>query len=264
MAGSPSRTWYHTIDLPGGSHTSGWFDCRRAPQEVEWPAELKGGRCLDVGTFDGFWAFELERRGAGEVVALDVDDPADLDWSYDDRERGPELVRDWGSERGPGFTEAARLVGSSAKRIGRSVYDLDPNDVGQFDVVFCGALLLHLADPVRALEAMRTVCAGELVLVEHLDPYLELTAPRVASARFAPDWDQWWRANSPGFTHMVERAGFDITWVGRRFLVPFGPGAPRQPWRSTALHALAARQPSGRGLLFRSVRAVPRARHPTR
>ena len=264
MAGSPSRTWYHTIDLPGGTHTRGWFDCRRAPAEVDWPAALRGGRCLDVGTFDGFWAFELERRGAGEVVALDVDDPTALDWSYDDRERGPQLVREWGSERGPGFAEAARLVGSSAKRVGCSVYDLDPHEVGRFDVVFCGALLLHLADPVKALEAMRDVCAGELVLVEHLDPYLELTAPRVASARFAPDWDQWWRANSPGLTHMVERAGFDVTWIGRRFLVPFGPGAPRQPWRTTALHALAARQPTGRGLLFRGVRAVPRPRRPTR
>ena len=264
MAGAPSRTWYHTIDLPGGAHTSGWFDCRRAPAEVEWPVGLRGGRCLDVGTFDGFWAFEMERRGAGEVVALDVDDPSALDWSFDDRDRGPELIRQWGSERGPGFAEATRLVGSSAKRVGCSVYDLDPNEIGRFDVVFCGALLLHLADPVKALEAMRSVCDGELILVEHLDPALELVAPRVASARFAPDWDQWWRANSRGLTSMVERAGFEVTWVGRRFLVPFGPGAPRQRWRTTAAHALAARQPRGRGLLFRSLRATPRPQRPTR
>jgi tRNA (mo5U34)-methyltransferase len=130
--------------------------------------------------------------------------------------------------------------------------------------VFCGALLLHLADPVKALEAMRSVCDGELLLVEHLDPALELVAPRVASACFAPDWDQWWRANSPGLTSMVERAGFEVTWVGRRFLVPFGPGAPRQRWRTTATHALAARKPLGRGLLFRSLRAKPRAQRPTR
>jgi tRNA (mo5U34)-methyltransferase len=210
------------------------------------------------------WALGPHRRGAGEVVALDVDDPAALDWSYDDRDRGPELIRQWGSERGPGFAEAARLVGSSAKRVGGSVYDLDPSDIGTFDVVFCGALLLHLADPVRALEAMRSVCRGELVLVEHLDPHLELLAARVPSARFAPDWDQWWRANSSGLTALVARAGFDVTWVGRRFLVPFGPGAPRQRWRSTAAHAIAARQPLGRGLLFRSLRATPRPQRPTR
>src|SRR5689334_8986361 len=113
MAAASTRTWYHTIDLPDGGHTNGWYDCRRAPDEVDWPPSLRGGRCLDVGTFDGFWAFELERRGAGEVVALDVDDADALDWFYDDRERGPALVHEWGSERGPGFVEAAGLVGSS-------------------------------------------------------------------------------------------------------------------------------------------------------
>src|SRR5207302_7668476 len=110
------------------------------------------GRCLDVGTFDGFWAFEMERRGAGEVVALDIDDPVDLDWFYDERQRGPELVKSWGSGRGPGFIEAAALIGSTARRVGCSVYDLTESTAGRFDVVFCGALLLHLTDPVRALE----------------------------------------------------------------------------------------------------------------
>jgi len=259
-----SRTWYHTIDLPDGSATAGWFDTRGAPGEVVWPASLRGGRALDVGTFDGFWAFELERRRAAEVVALDLDDPAQLDWFYDDRARGPELVREWGSERGPGFEEAARLLGSAAKRVACSVYDLTPDIAGTFDVVVCGALLEHLADPVRALERMREVCRGELVVIEHLDPWLELAAARVPAAHFAADWDQWWRVNSRGLVGLVEKAGFDVTWVGRRFLVPFGPGGPRHPWRRTALHSLAARRPTRRGLLFRALRAVPRPPRPVR
>jgi tRNA (mo5U34)-methyltransferase len=264
MSSAATRTWYHTLDLPDGTHTDGWYDCRDVPAVVEWPDGLRGGRCLDVGTFDGFWAFELERRGAGEVVALDVDDPTRLDWSYDDRERGPALVRDWGTERGPGFVEAKRLLGSSVTRIDCSVYDLDADVVGTFDVVFCGALLLHLADPVRALEAMRTVCRGELVLVEHLDAHLDLAARRRPSAAFAPDWDQWWRANAAGLRALVERAGFDVVWTSRRFLVPFGPGAPRYPWRASAADAIAAGRPLARGLLFQAIRATPRPRRPTR
>jgi tRNA (mo5U34)-methyltransferase len=259
-----SRTWYHTIDLPGGGHTEGWYDCRRAPRHVEWPAAVQGGRCLDVGTFDGFWAFELERRGASEVIALDVDEPEQLDWFYDEHERGPELVRSWGSDRGPGFVEAARLTGSRAQRVGCSIYDLTESTAGRFDVVFCGALLLHLADPIRALERMRAVCDGELVLVEHLDGYLELTAPRTPAAHFSADWDQWWRANSAGLAAMVDRAGFEIEATGKRFLVPYGPAAPDFGWRATALHALAAGRPTKRGLLFRSLRARPRERRPRR
>ncbi len=261
---APDRVWYHTIDLPGGGTIEGWYDTREAPAHVPWPEALAGGRALDVGTFDGFWAFELERRGAAEVVALDVDDPDVLDWFFDERERGPELVRSWGVERGPGFVEASRRVGSSARRVNCSVYDLDEATAGRFDVVFCGALLLHLERPVRALERMRSVCDGSLVLVEHIDPYLELTARRVPAARFAADWDQWWRANSAGLRRLVELAGFDIVTVGHRFLVPYGPGAAKFPWRATALHALMAGRPTGRGLLFRALVAKPRERRPRR
>jgi tRNA (mo5U34)-methyltransferase len=265
MAGTGRRTWYHTIDLPDGSCTPGWFDTRAAPAHVCWPPSVDGARALDVGTFDGFWAFELERRGAA-VTALDVDDPAALDWTYDDRARGPELVRSWGSERGPGFETARAMLGSGVERVACSVYDLDPAVHGSFDVLVCGSLLLHLRDPVLALERMRAVCApgGSLVLVEALDPALELAAMRVPSARLAPDWDQWWRANSPGLVRLVELAGFEVVDVGPRFLQPFGPGGPRLAWRRTALHALAARRPRERGFLMRSLRAVPRPPRPTR
>ena len=90
-----ARTWYHTIDLPDGSSTPGYFDTRAAPPYVVWPDALRGGRCLDVGTFDGFWAFEMERRGAAEVVAIDVDDPTRYDWPYDRRQSGPVAISDW-------------------------------------------------------------------------------------------------------------------------------------------------------------------------
>ena len=33
-----------------------------------------------MGTWDGFWAFEMERRGAAEVHAIDVLDPYSWDW----------------------------------------------------------------------------------------------------------------------------------------------------------------------------------------
>jgi tRNA (mo5U34)-methyltransferase len=254
-----SHVWYHTIDLPDGSYTPGWYDTRVAPSHVVWPSRL--GRCLDVGTFDGFWAFEMERRGANEVIALDIDDPAALDWSYDERQHGPKAVRQWKTERGPGFAEAAEALGSHVKRINKSVYDLDPEIDGTFDVVLCGALLLHLRDPVRALERMREVCRGDLILVESLDPFLDVAARRVPAARFAPDWDQWWRVNGAGLRRMTEVSGFELTWFGSRFLVPLGPGAPAQ-LRFGRLNSLAAMRPRQRGQLHLAVRARPRSPRP--
>ena len=253
------HVWYHTIDLPDGTTTPGWFDNRDAPRHVEWPQGLSGGRCLDVGTFDGFWAFELERRGAAEVIALDLDDPEALDWSYDHRISGPEEVRQWKTTRGPGFTQAAAALGSKAVRVNKSIYDLDPEVDGQFDVVLCGSLLLHLRDPVRALERVREVCRGELVLVETLDPLLDVVARRVPASRLAPDWDQWWLMNRAGLCRLTEISGFEVVWLGERFLVPFGPGAPATS-KFGRMHAVAARQPRGQGQLHVALRARPRAR----
>ena len=254
---SSSRIWYHTIDLPDGTTTPGWFDTRAAPQHVVWPEGLRGGRCLDVGTFDGFWAFEMEKRGAAEVIALDLDDPVRLDWSYDERPRGPDRVREWSVERGPGFAAAAAAIGSGAQRVNRSVYDLDPENDGLFDVVLCGALLLHLRDPVGALERMRSVCRGELLLIESLDPVLDTVARTVPAARFAPEWDQWWRVNGAGLRRMTEVAGFEVTWTGKRFLVPFGAGAGGG-LKFGRIHSIAALRLGGQGQLHQALRARPR------
>ena len=249
------RRWYHTIELPDGTVTPGYTDTRVARAYVEWPAGLAGGRCLDVGTFDGFWAFELERQGAREVIALDVGDPHKLDWPYDWRRSGPELVTQDGRLDGAHFAQAAAALRSAATRVSASVYELDPDIHGRFDVVVCGALLLHLQDPVRALEAIRDVCSGELMLVEHLDPVLELVARGVSAARFGPEGDQWWRANSAGLVALLQRAGFELTWVGRRFLVPHGPGWEN---RRSLVDSIAAGDPRGRGGLHRAFRARPR------
>ena len=72
--------WYHTLDLGDGVVTEGFFDHRPVLERYPIPADLTGMRCLDVGTMDGFWAFEMERRGAAEVIAIDLDDPEALDW----------------------------------------------------------------------------------------------------------------------------------------------------------------------------------------
>jgi tRNA (mo5U34)-methyltransferase len=251
------RSWYHTIEFPDGTITPGYFDTRLAPRFIPWPQQLAGARCLDVGTFDGFWAFEMERRGAGEIVALDLADPEALDWPYDYRAKGPEEVRAWRSERGPGFFDAAEALRSKANWINQSAYDLDPVANGMFDVVFCGALLLHLRDPIRALEAMRSVCRGTLVLAEGIEPTLEILSRRVSAAKLVVNIDQWWRPNSAGLGAMVHRAGFEVLEWGPRYVVPFGQGGAGV--RHSRIDALIARGRGKRGVLHRALRAKPRA-----
>ena len=141
------RFWYHTIDVAPGVATKGWFDLRPVVDLMPWP-NVAGKRCLDIGTFDGFLAFELERRGAAEVVAIDVEDHLQWDWPPD--YRSADLARDpgfSGPPKGAGFRLAKELMGSTVEWRPLSIYDLDPDEIGTFDVVVCGSLLLHLRDP---------------------------------------------------------------------------------------------------------------------
>ena len=220
-----AERWYHTINLPDGSSTDGIFDTRATSRDLPWPTQLRAGRCLDIGTCDGFWAFEMEQRGAAEVVAIDVGHASDVDLTWEAR------LATNASTRMPGGTQAARrfalahqALGSRVRRVECSVYDLDPAQHGQFDVVFLGTLLIHLQDPVRALERVRAVCTGELILVECVDARLDLLSGRVAAAQLSPAPGQWWRTNTAGLTRVLEIAGFEIMSVSRPFLTPFGPG----------------------------------------
>jgi tRNA (mo5U34)-methyltransferase len=149
--------WYHTIDLGNGVVTKGWFDCRPIVDTIGFPSSLAGKRCLDIGTFDGFWAYEMERRGASEVVAIDVLDHMQWDWppSMD-----PSIAQQMGRAKnaGVGFEVARAALQSKVERLELSVYDLDPEVHGQFDFVYMGSLILHLRDPIRALDAVRRVC----------------------------------------------------------------------------------------------------------
>src|SRR5215218_2091227 len=106
--------WYHTIDLAAGVTTPGWFDLRPVVDQMPWP-DVRGKRCLDIGTYDGFLAFELERRGAAEVVAIDINDHNRWDWPPDVRATGAaNLARLAGPHRGEGFRLAKSALGASA------------------------------------------------------------------------------------------------------------------------------------------------------
>ena len=100
--------WWHTIDIAPGIVTPGGWDLRPTAERLPWPPSLAGMRCLDIGTMDGFWAFELERRGASEVLAIDVLDAGRLDRFASDRRQGQQQRRP--SERN--FALAAELLGS--------------------------------------------------------------------------------------------------------------------------------------------------------
>jgi tRNA (mo5U34)-methyltransferase len=233
--------WYHTIELAPGEATPGWFDLRPIVDRLPWP-DVSGKRCLDVGTYDGFLAFELERRGASEVVAVDIEDHTHWDWPARTRAQGPARLAEMvGQRKGLGFDIAKEVSGSNVQRVERSVYDLDPATDGQFDVVVCGSLLLHLRDPVRAVDAIRGVCAGSFMSAEQIDTRMSLLSPRRPAAYFrGGEAIQWWIPNAAGHRALVESGGFRVVDGPTRYRVPLGPGHPAKRRRGMAHSAVLA------------------------
>ncbi len=220
--------WYHTIDVAPGVATPGYYDLRHAVDGMPWP-DVEGKRCLDVGTFDGFFAFELERRGAAEVVAVDLADHQLLDWPADARPANGSEVPSILPPKGVGFRLAADILGSQARWRALSIYDLDPDVVGTFDVVVVGSLLLHLRDPVRALEAVRSVCDGWLLSSEHVDLALTLLTRRPVFRLDGSGTDaQWWIGNPAGHERLLLAAGFQTAARSRLFTVRYNRN-PRPP-----------------------------------
>ena len=175
------------------------------------PGDLSGLRALDVGTYDGFWAFELEKRGAREVVATDVGEAHDADWPPHRREELREEAGRLGVELGLGFRLASDALGSRVRRVVCDVRDLAPDEIGgPVDIAFCGALLLHLRDPVGALERIRGVLVpgGRLLLLEPVRLAASLL-PR-PYARFEPARTpfNWWVPNLAALRAWLHVAGF--------------------------------------------------------
>jgi tRNA (mo5U34)-methyltransferase len=264
LPSSEVQLWYHTLDLPGRPPTPGWFDLRPVVSALPWP-DVTGKRCLDVATYDGFFAFELERRGAAEVVATDISDHHQWDWPIGIRERAGDQLGLIAGEKGSGFDAAHAALGSRVTKTEINVYDLSPERVGSFDVVILGSLLLHLRDPVRALEAIRSVTRGVFLSVEAVSLPLSLLFPRRPMAELASDdvACQWWTANSAGHRRMLEAGGFDILAARRPFVEPYGSGHPtvsatQRSWTDRAFRALCRTTLGDVGVPHAALLAQPR------
>ncbi|MEJ7786772.1 MAG: methyltransferase domain-containing protein [Solirubrobacteraceae bacterium] len=209
VAGNP--TWYHTIELAPGVSTPGFVDLRALARDV-LPDDLAGLRALDCGTFDGFWAFEMEKRGAN-VVAIDVEKVDDAEWPPNNRER---LLADLAARRvelGLGFRLARETLGSSVDRRLCPIYELSADRIGgQVDLAFLGALQLHLRDPVRALERIHQTLrpGGKLLMFEPFTMRHTLLHPRTPLAELQPLSTpfNWWYPNIAGLRALMQIAGF--------------------------------------------------------
>jgi len=158
------------------------------------PDDLTGWSVLDVGAWHGFFSFECERRGADRVLAVDR-------YAWDR----------FGADE---FLAARERLGSAVEHRRVDVHDLDPDEVGRFDLVLLLGVFYHLRLPLRALERIRSVTKRLLICETHvLLPFVHERYPLIPffpgdeNARQAP-YELCAMPTLAALGQMIESAGF--------------------------------------------------------
>jgi SAM-dependent methyltransferase len=214
--------WYHSFYFDNGYEVRGDYDIGADIAAYGFPDSMKGMQVLDVGTGAGWFAFHFEQLGA-EVVTLDARGYTDFDvyggFEYPpiEQERLPDRLNDDGtpvyySAVSKGFWVMRDMLRSRVRFRNGRAYEIAPEFFGgvKFDLVFLGAILCHLRDPVGALMAARRVCKGmviastPVVIGERESDVL----PRQYLPYTALDKITWWLPNEACFRHWFLAAGF--------------------------------------------------------
>jgi tRNA (mo5U34)-methyltransferase len=149
--------WFHTFALNAerGLYTPGVARDHRCRVPF-LPASFAGLRVLDVGTFDGFYAYLAEHRGATRVVA--VDNEQYVAW----------VKARWGVvlKGGEGFRAIGALLGSRVQYVRGDALTL-PDTGERFDVIFCFGILHRVENPLGLMRALgERLAPGGRLLVE--------------------------------------------------------------------------------------------------
>jgi tRNA (mo5U34)-methyltransferase len=204
--------WFHNLVLDGietaPDHFLGDYPRQKFQRFAHaLPTDLRGKTVLDIGCNAGFYAFEMKRRGAERVVAIDTD---------------------------PRYLEQARLA-SRVLGLEIELHELDVYRVAElcerFDLVIFMGVLYHLRHPLLALDRLHDHVVGERLLFQSMlrgsapPPHVATDYPFTETAVFdrpghpamyfvehcyAGDWTNWWIPNRACVEAMLRSSGFII------------------------------------------------------
>lgn len=219
--------WFHSVPLGEGVVTNGWKTEASMAIELRRLAlpDLQGKTVLDINSWDGFFAFEAERRGASRVVALD-----EYMWAMDLAEHHKYCMEC--AERGVSpapyhtmpYYKPAELPGKvgfdTAHRARQSRVEVVVGDFMEMnldrldaDIVLYLGSLYHMENPMLALRRLAQV-TNELAIIEteaaefpHAGDYALFEF--FGANELRGDVSNWWAPNEKGLTSMCRAAGFE-------------------------------------------------------
>src|ERR1700722_464511 len=177
---------WHRFEIPDGRPVEGVNDIdglRRRIGLFPIPEDLSGKRVLDIGAWDGWFTFEMERRGA-EVMAVDCVESAN-------------------------FQYLRRELKSKVDYRILDMYDLTPEKLGRFDIVLFLGVLYHLKHPLLGLEKVCALTKGMAAVQTFVSPdtgspameFFEMT-------ELGGQFDNWVAPNVACVLAMCRTAGF--------------------------------------------------------
>jgi tRNA (mo5U34)-methyltransferase len=206
------RKWYHRMDLGNGVGTPGfewdslWDNTRQARTTIDYTNKA----VLDLGSWDGMWAFEAEMLGAALVVATDCMNTWQIPWHHG--MNNLILVRE------ALFSQVVPLWNVSPyvlrERLDNMLYS-HPLLKDGFDVVQHLGLLYHLRDPLLSLAQSRSVMkdGGTLLLetaVHHAEDSVTMRFNFGPGAFYKDDFSTWWAPTLPCLREMLRMSFFEM------------------------------------------------------
>lgn len=190
--------WHQKFELAPGVWTPGVSPVGWLCNAAGLPADLTGHTVLDIGTTNGGTAFELERRGAARVVAVDI--------------FGPEQF---------GVTALTEFLGSKVEFVQSTVYELGERFSEPFDLVIFWGVLYHLRHPLLALDNLRAVTGSQASLETAVcDGELPRRQRSRSLARFyrrdelSGDGSNWFAPTVATLVDWCGSAGFSVEPLG--------------------------------------------------
>jgi tRNA (mo5U34)-methyltransferase len=204
--------WFHNIDLHGVKTAPDHFlgdypnvKFKRFAQAI--PQDLRGKTVLDIGCNAGFYSFEMKRRGAERVVAIDSDERYLAQARY-----------------------ASKILEADIEFKNMSVYDIAVLGE-QFDIVIFMGVFYHLRHPLLALDLLYESVVKDMLIFQSMQRGVDEIEPLQSDYnfsetgiferpgfpqmyfiedRYSQDPTNWWIPNRAGMEAMLRSAGFEI------------------------------------------------------
>ena len=206
--------FYQTIELPGVGVIPGSWDHRDAVDVFLGHVDFNQKSVLDVGPANGFFSFEMEKRGA-EVTAIDLgeDSPWDVvPHPYSDEETLIANMRNNVRMVENAFWFAHKALKSNVRLVYGSVYDV-PSKIKEVDIALMSNVLQHFRDPLLAIQRVAQVVTEVIVITETMwceDPaFISSTSMRFIPRAETPEANHSWWEVSPSFViELLKLLGF--------------------------------------------------------